>query len=440
MAIMLYSPQLSGRLEYLAQHLFEELWGDSVWLTADREEYKNGQGIAINYSTEAIRPQEVRLYPHDLLFQRGVQEQDISTGMHQGVPTCFAVPPGYALPFDPLAASFFMLSRYEEYLPFAADAHGRYPANLSWAHRSGALSRPIIWEWLKCLAEAIHECYPDWRPQRLPGDYQFLPTYDIDIPWAYRHRGWRGWGRALIEALRLDVTAWRERLAVWRDHTKDPFYTFPALAELHKNSGRRPRVFWLVANRAQYDVNTDPALPAFRRLVKEVSHWSDYGLHPSYQGGQNAARIQEEKDRLEQMANGQTIVRSRQHYLRLSLPLTYRELIAAGVREDYSMGFAAQIGFRAGTSEPFWWYDLEREQVTELRVYPFAVMDVSLKQYLGLDAAAGAKMLEELQAYCQQEGLTLCTLWHNSSFSERHGWNGWKEVYWSLFNTKPNES
>lgn len=433
---MLYSPDVSERLRYITSYLFEELWQETLLITSDRERYAQGSGIGINYSASAIREQEVQIYPHTLLSEQGVQEQTLSSGLFQGVPTCFAVPPGSALPFDPLAASFFVLSRYEEYLPYEADGHGRYPAALSWAYRNGALSRPIIWEWLKLLAATIQTKFPQWRPARTAASYQFAPTYDIDISWAFRFRGWRGWARAAIEALRFDGRMWRGRLRSWFDATQDPFFTFPALQKLHQDSGLRPVVFWLVADRSKHDINPRVSLRAFQELIRQVATWSDSGLHPSYMGGQSTAGIQKEKKRLESVLDS-TIVKSRQHFLRLSLPDTYRALRKAGIKSDYSMGFAAQAGFRAGTTEPFWWYDLSAEQVTKLRVHPFAVMDVTLKQYLAMQPEEAQNYLRDLQAYCRREGLQFCTLWHNSSFSDLHGWEGWQAVYWSLFSAKP---
>jgi hypothetical protein len=98
------------------------------------------------------------------------------------------------------------------------------------------------------------------------------------------------------------------------------------------------------------------------------------------------------------------------------------------------MVYADDIGYRAGTTEAFRWYDLEREETTDLWVHPFAVMDVSLKNYLHLSPQQAQEKLQTLQAYCQQQQLSFTTLWHNSSFSDIHGWSGWREVYLSLFN------
>ncbi|MEO0726328.1 MAG: polysaccharide deacetylase family protein [Bacteroidota bacterium] len=433
MIITLYSPEISSRLRYIVAYLFTDLLGISVELTTDISHFQEVSGVAVNYSKQSIREREVHLCPVSLLFARGVEEQQLQSGIVAGVPYCFAGPPGYDLPFDPLAAAFFVLSRYEEYLPHEKDQHGRYPAAISWLSRNAALDRPILWEWAKLVRATIQNKYPAWEAPQVHRQYRFLPTYDIDIPWAYCHRGWRGWVRAWMDRLTAGPEHLQARRRAQLNASDDPYFTFPQLEQLHQKNDLRSMVFWLVADRAKFDVNPNPDLPAFQDLVREVANWSDIGLHPSYQRGQDASGVTMEKQRLENILQ-QPIKCSRQHFLRLSLPHTYRQLLAAGIEADYSMGYAAQPGFRAGTSEPFYWYDLEKEEATALRVHPFAVMDVTLKQYQGMAAAEAQVYLQEMQSYCKREGLSFCTLWHNSSFSPLFGWDEeWWSVYQSLF-------
>ncbi|MEZ4983556.1 MAG: polysaccharide deacetylase family protein [Saprospiraceae bacterium] len=334
------------------------------------------------------------------------------------------------MPFDPFAATFFLLSRYEEYLPHDGDMYERFPAALSWAHRSGCLHYPIVWEWAKQLGAVIQAYYPAW--QYTPPGYSFEPTYDVDIPWAFRHRGLRGWlgfGKDLFTGNRALV---RARLRTWMGHQEDPFYTFAYLRELHEKQGVKPRIFWLLADTSAQDINPSWRTPALQQLIRDTATWSDTGIHPGFHAWLTATPIREHKQRLEHILQ-QSITHSRQHFLRLRLPDTYRALIAAGIRHDHTMGFADAIGFRAGTTMPFLWYDLDKEETTELTVHPFAAMEVSLRQYRQCTPAQAGEYLMALKQYCQTNGLPWATLWHNSSFSDAHGWAGWQEVYEALF-------
>lgn len=50
---------------------------------------------------------------------------------------------------DIFAASFFMLTRWEEYVNKARDSHNRFPATESLAYKQGFLDRPIVNEYLE---------------------------------------------------------------------------------------------------------------------------------------------------------------------------------------------------------------------------------------------------------------------------------------------------
>lgn len=124
--------------------------------------------------------------------------------------------------------------------------------------------------------------------------------------------------------------------------------------------------------------------------------------------------------------------------MRLRFPETYRGLVDAGIGEDFSMGFADIIGFRAGTSVPFRWYDLESESPRNLLINPFHAMDVTLKKYMGLSPVEAEEHLLGLLGIVRQNGGQFCTVWHNSSFDEKGGWKGWPAVYLGLLKALQN--
>ena len=91
------------------------------------------------------------------------------------------------------------------------------------------------------------------------------------------------------------------------------------------------------------------------------------------------------------------------------------------------MGYADEIGFRASIALSFRWYDLENETVTDLQIFPFQAMDVTLKEYLNLSPDDAFLALNKLKNATQDVDGQLITLWHNSSFGD--DWKGWKEMY-----------
>jgi len=98
------------------------------------------------------------------------------------------------------------------------------------------------------------------------------------------------------------------------------------------------------------------------------------------------------------------------------------------------MGFASHIGFRAGISSPFMFYDLKNEATTNILINPLAVMDGTLKQYMKLNIHNGIKRVKKIIDEVYNVNGTFITLWHNESLSESAQWKGWKELYITIYN------
>ena len=124
--------------------------------------------------------------------------------------------------------------------------------------------------------------------------------------------------------------------------------------------------------------------------------------------------------------------RSRQHYLRFSLRETYQQLIDLEIEEDYSMGYASHVGFRASTCTPFYFYDLDFEIQTPLKIFPFVLMDTTLNDYMKLTPKQSLGRIKDLYMEVKKVNGTLITLFHNESISGYMRWNGWQRVYQTM--------
>lgn len=332
---------------------------------------------------------------------------------------------------DPLAFIFFCLSRYEEYQTDERDEHGRFAATQSHAFQCGYLEQLVVNEVVSELAGVINTIFKNCH-LRLPA-YQLQLTYDIDIPYAYRLRGARGLASGIKDVLTGYGKRGFSRFATLLQRgSKDPYDVYDWLATLHQKYQIRPRYFWLLASRQnRFDPNPSPDTPELQALIGSIAQRANIGIHPSYYSSTNAELFAEERDTLRQISQ-KSIEHTRQHFLRFNLPITYRHLLRAGLRHDHSMGYADHVGFRAGTNLPFYWYDLEREEHTYLRIYPFAAMDVTLRRYHQLSYFASQEKIEALANEARRYGGPFTLLWHNSSFAADYGWEGWREMYAEL--------
>ena len=94
-------------------------------LTIDSEAFKNHNGAKINYSDCKITNDEFYIQNHPILFENHIKAQQVICFTANGNKAFFKTDDS-DFPFDIFAASFYLLSRYEEYLPHEKDMYGRY--------------------------------------------------------------------------------------------------------------------------------------------------------------------------------------------------------------------------------------------------------------------------------------------------------------------------
>lgn len=392
-------------------------------VTIDSENFKMHEGPKINYSDSRIADVEFYIQNHSLLFEQGIKAQDI---------VCFTANNNKAFfksensdfPFDIFAASFYLLSRYEEYLPHEKDMYGRYAYENSVAHREGFLNLPLINIWVNNFVLALQSKFTSFNIQQPV--FSFLPTYDIDIAWSYKNKGlWRNIGGYLKNPS-------TDRIKVLTGSQKDPFDCYDWLHQLHDKYNLQPIYFFLVAEEnSTYDKNIPPHKDAMCKLVKLHAEKYTVGLHPSWQSGDDRSLLKKEKEQLSAIVQGAESVPtySRQHYIRFNLPEGYQRLIAAGMTDDYSMGYGSINGFRASVASSFYWYNLEKGKQTNLRIHPFCFMDANSFYEQRQNPQQTFEELMHYLSICKEVNGTMITIWHNNFLGTAIGFEGWKEIY-----------
>jgi len=422
--ILIYSHTSSLRLQYSCSFIFKELLGLNCTITIDSEEFKNHEGVCINYSSSAIKDKEFKLENSSLLFETEIKEQQISCFKTNGHKAFFKTG-NSDFSFDIFAATFYLISRYEEYLPHTKDMYGRYAHENSLAFKENFLQLPLINIWANDFIAAIKQKFPpaNYQYKAQYSIFRFKPTYDIDIAYCYKHKGLlRNIGGFL-------KTPSVERIKVLAGLQKDPFDAYKWLHELHQQNKLRPVYFFLVAQKnGQYDKHILPDTDIMWKLVKQHAKNYTVGIHPSWQSGDTPSLLKKEKDYLTQMAEKE-ISGSRQHYIRFNLPEGYQKLIEAGVTDEYSMGYGSINGFRASVASSFFWYDLQSEQQTDLRIHPFCFMDANSFYEQHFSAEQAYEELLHYYAVCKEVNGTLITIWHNNFLGTTKEFEGWKEMY-----------
>jgi hypothetical protein len=421
MSIAIIVPRITARLVYTLNWLFLEQLGVHYELLTEHPSDKEFQ-LTISYGNANS---EFSIPDVGLLFESGLYIHKIELNEWNGLPIVFANN-GYTIPFDVFSAIFYFLSRYEEYLPFTPDKHQRFPATESVLFKLNLLERPIVDEWVFCIGEILKH-----KGVKIQRDaYKFLPTYDIDIAWSYKNKGIkRTIGAYLKDATEINFSAIAERTSVLCGTKQDPYFSFEFTDKLHRELDLKPLYFVLAAKKnGTFDKHILPTQKNMKSLIKRISSQYPVGIHPSYETNSKPELFGEEKCILEKIINTEISI-SRQHYIKFSLPTTYRKLIEIGINKDYSMGYGTHLGFRAGTSKPFLWYDLAEEMQTGLQIIPFSFMDTTAHYELKLSVENAFERLELLQKRLQQIDGLLTTIFHNFSLGTDSEWQGWSRAY-----------
>ncbi len=422
--IVVYSAKRSPRLTYVLDWLLKERLHTGCTIVHD---IKETEGLPFFISYGQVLPGALCIPAHGLLWQTGTQSPEIKTGNWHNLPTIFATEEqGYTLPFDILSAIFFLISRYEEYYTYKPDKHGRYPATESILYKLSWLQRPLVDEWIHILRSKLRPLAE--MPLPAPA-YIYQPSYDIDMAYSHLHKGVRRIVGAYIRALlKGDVQQISERTQVLKNKQKDPYDSFRWLKQLHKQYDYKPLYFILSALKTTaYDKNIHPEHPAMLRVIRQLVKEGPMGIHPSYYSAEDDT-VSREKKILEHIS-AHHITISRQHYMRIATPGTYRLLLHNHIQQDYSMGYGSHLGFRAGTGCSFLWYDLEQDTTTTLRVHPFCFMDTTAHFGMGITASEAFMLLGKMSAILQQTGSTLVTVFHNFSLGTGTEWKGWRQAY-----------
>ena len=430
MTLLVYTNKITPRLTYTFKHFFTRILQIPVQFTTKVEEFIAHNGLKLSYSKQPLG-NEIFIRSNDLLFEQGINDVEIIIGKWDDVVCFFQTRQAATIPFDIFAATFYLMSRYEEYLPHVKDNFDRFPVDESLAYKYDFLDKPLIDIWAYKFKLLLKEKFSEH--QFLERKFEAISTVDVDIAFSYKYKGivrtLRGYFNDLFKFNLVDI--WYRTLVIL-GFRKDPFDTFDDLLNFQQQYSIKTIFFFLVGDYTTYDKNISSRNSKYKSLIKSIADYADVGLHPSYFTMKNEVLLKKEKLRLEFILN-RPITKSRQHYLRLDIPETYQNLVNLEINEDYTMGYAAHYGFRASTCTPFHFYDLDYEIQTPLKVYPFAVMDGTLRDYLKLSNKKSYEIIVKLAQEVKKVEGTFITLFHNETISNRGRWRRWKKLYIDIF-------
>ncbi len=402
------------------------MFGLDYLITSNPVQFEQSEAPKINYSVQKFIRDGIKISPFTLLFEYGIKDHLVEVNTHKDFNKLFFKSNG-DLPFDLLAASFWLITRYEEYLPFKQDKYNRFDVKNSLAFQYDFMDVPLVNFWLDQFKRMLLTKYSDLKFKE--HSYSYVSTVDVDNAYKFKFKGiMREAGGYLKSIVTRNFKEIKERTAVILSKKPDPFDSYEFLLEVQKKYNLNALYFFLLGDYGVNDKNHPANNKDFQILIKHLADYAQIGIHPSYKSNNDLNQLKVEVNRLANITH-RDIKNSRQHFAILKFPETYQALLQTGVTEDYSMGYGNYNGFRASFCIPYNWYDLDAEQETPLIIHPFCIIETTLRftnKATNETAVQFAKpIIDEVKKY----GGELVTIVHNDTMGSVSEWKGWKEVY-----------
>ncbi|GAB2780223.1 polysaccharide deacetylase family protein [Salinimicrobium soli] len=368
--LLIYTQKITSRITYSFKNVCTNILGIPVGFTSKIEEFVAHEGMKLSYGKQSLA-NEVFIQNVDLLLEQGLTDVEIKVQKWEDVPCFFAVSENSALPFDIFAATFFLLSRYEEYLPHVKDEEGRFQASESLAFQEEFLDLPVVDIWAFKFQEVLKKRFPNYNfPKR---EMQIHNIISVTEAYRYKKKGIvRGFLGLLLDIVQLKPKYVLHRVQVMLKAKKDPYEVYKKLIRFLKKRGVSMKFMFQVSDFSAQDRNVNYNRLEFHSLIKSVADYAEVGLQPGYYANHRLEVLKEEKTRLEYILKRPVLSALNSKY-NLLLPDTYNHMVELEFQNDYSMGYPEALGFRAGTCTPFLFYDINFEITTPLVIHPYAI-------------------------------------------------------------------
>jgi hypothetical protein len=435
--ILVYSDEVTPRLEYIVNVFFTQIYSSPFSITNNQNDFIKYDGVRINYAAKKNNMGGIFIAATNLLFTNIIDaalKPTIENDSTFETPFFFKTnQQESAIPFDIFAASFYLITRYEEYIPHVKDEFEYFEAKESIAYKNNFLNMPLINIWAMHLKKIIEQNYPNIKID-FP-IFESTITIDVDQAYAYRHRGfYRNFLAFSKNCFTFNFSQVIDQIKTLCGYKNDNYDTFEYLKTQQAKNKLPFLYFFNLGKYSRFDKNLSSNNYFQQKLIKNIAISNIIGIHPSYYSNVNNTYLTNEIAALKNIVQ-QPIIHSRQHFIRLFFPSTYKQLINENIKNDYSMGYATLPGFRASICTPFLWFNLQTNKSTHLTVYPFAYMDGHLAEDLKLTPTEAWVQIENLIKAVKKVNGHFITIWHNTTVNNIGTWKNWQPIFEKTLST-----
>ena len=374
--ILIHTSIVKPRIIYVFRHFFYHRLGQEVSFTSDVSTFVAHSGPKMSYGDVPLG-NEFFVAANGLLIEQGINPVDISVFEWEGMPAFFASSEKSQFPFDFFAASFYLMTRYEEYMPYTTDDLGRFKSEQSLAYKYNFLDLPLIDMWFNHFVAVWTNFF------ELPSFSQQLNTAElvVEIPqlYAYKYKTlFRSFFEGLYNLGSLKFAMTFDRLMGVLRFREDPLVGLIEQMEAFRSTTVSFRFFALYATLGVHDKSLSVFSKKHQQDLKSLSDYAPTAPLASFESTQKKQQLKQDINRFSGLIH-RPIKAIRQHKLVLRFPDTYRAYASLGIKHDYSMQYSDISGFRASTAHPFRFFDLGEEQETPLTIHPICLSESNIR-------------------------------------------------------------
>jgi len=368
MELLIYVPKITPRINYTFRQVCKRILGFNIDFTTKIEAFISFSGPKFSYSNQRLG-NEVFIQSYGILEEQGINDTEIIVSEWNGEPYFFKTSKQSDIPFDIFSASFYLLTRYEEYLPHVKNHLGDFPAEESIAYKNNFLDKPVIDIWMSIFLDVLKAKFEGI--ESLPKTPALKLIIAVEKVFQYRALGIsRGFVGLLKDGLRFRFRDVFTRIQSWFIPEKDPYDVYDYLVNIKNELGIDMLFLFQLGDYSIYTKNINFRKKEYKRIIKSMGDYSEIGLMLSHEATLDVLTFNKEIKRFENIANHElksVVIKDRS----INFPNYFVNLDETTIKKDYSMGYYNKLGFRTGTYTPHLFYDLNLEQASPVEIHPY---------------------------------------------------------------------
>ena len=367
--ILIYCKKTSPRIDYIFNHILKIILNEKFSITNSKSNFLDYSGDKFSYANTPIS-NELFFQSNGLLEERGLENHEVKIFEWDNLKCFFRVGPKSALPFDIFSAIFFLLSRYEEYMPHKSNKSSQFNYLESLAFKENFLEIPLVDLWIEKF-KFLLENKLKLKRKMVSKNHRISIVISSLFPYKYINK-YPFESLVIFFKNLINLNLWEvvDHLLVILKIKVDPWEIDNYVKNILLASKAKVLFFFSFSSESYFKNETPKTNVFFKKYLKEISDNFEIGLLPSKNSIKNVKTLESETLNISNLVHVQINKTLLQGGLK-KISQDYKNYISLDSSNDFSMGYANAFGYRASTHSPFYFYDLSNETTTNLLITPF---------------------------------------------------------------------